>query len=150
MFVYHLPMFMHHLSHHSCRLSLNSVVLPAALEYETSENESKKRRFFFSLTKDLRPHFNTPSTVYCQYGQYSIVQSNVSSVGPSSERNSTVSLTKGPILETLDYTIRIDSTLTFLYFDLYLYSLLSYHTTFIKISCYDQTIGKCFYFFFSN
>ena len=29
---------------------------------------------------------------------------------------------EGPMLETLDYTIRIDSTPTFLYFDLYLYS----------------------------
>ena len=27
---------------------------------------------------------------------------------------------KGPMLETLDYTIRIGSTPTFLYFDLYL------------------------------
>ena len=30
---------------------------------------------------------------------------------------------KGPMLETLDYTIRIRSTPTFLYFDLYLYSV---------------------------
>ena len=29
---------------------------------------------------------------------------------------------EGPMLETLDYTIRIGSTLTFLYFDLYLCS----------------------------
>ena len=29
---------------------------------------------------------------------------------------------KGPTLETLDFTIRIGSTPTFLYFDLYLYS----------------------------
>ena len=29
---------------------------------------------------------------------------------------------EGPMLETLDYTIRIGSTPTFLYFDLYLYS----------------------------
>ena len=29
---------------------------------------------------------------------------------------------EGPMLETLDYTIRIASTSTFLYFDLYLYS----------------------------
>ena len=43
--------------------------------------------------------------------------SNVSSVGPSSERNISFSLTKlqflsdeGPTLETLDYTIRIGST----------------------------------------
>ena len=29
---------------------------------------------------------------------------------------------KGPMLETLDYTIRIGSTPTFSYFDLYLYA----------------------------
>ena len=28
---------------------------------------------------------------------------------------------EGPMLETLDYTIRIGSTPTFLYFDLYIY-----------------------------
>ena len=38
-----------------------------------------------------------------------------------------------PTLETLDYTIRIGSTLTFLYFDLYLYSLPTQHTTFNNI-----------------
>ena len=42
-----------------------------------------------------------------------IVWSNVLSIGPSSERNS-----KGPMLEMLDYAIRIGSTPTFLYFDL--------------------------------
>ena len=31
-------------------------------------------------------------------------------------------LCEGPMLETLDYTIRVGSTPTFLYFDLYLYS----------------------------
>ena len=39
----------------------------------------------------------------------------------SSERN------QGPMLETLDYTIRIGSTPTFLYFDLYLYSAYAAH-----------------------
>ena len=33
----------------------------------------------------------------------------------------------GPMLETLDYTIRIGSTQTFLYFDLYLYSAYAAH-----------------------
>ena len=32
-----------------------------------------------------------------------------------------------PMLETLDYTIRIGSTSTFLYFDLYLYSAYAAH-----------------------
>ena len=34
---------------------------------------------------------------------------------------------EGPMLETLDYTIRIGSTATFLYFDLYLYSAYAAH-----------------------
>ena len=46
--------------------------------------------------------------------QYSKRGFNIKEV--SSERN------EGPMLETLDYTIRIGSTPTFLYFDLYLYS----------------------------
>ena len=33
------------------------------------------------------------------------------------------------MLETLDYTIRIDSTPTFLYFDLYLYSTYAAHSS---------------------
>ena len=43
---------------------------------------------------------------------------------------------EGPTLETLlDYTIRIGSTATFLYFDLYLYSAYSAHSfvTFIHL-----------------
>ena len=34
---------------------------------------------------------------------------------------------EGPMLETLDYTIHISSTPTFLYFDLYLYSAYAAH-----------------------
>ena len=34
---------------------------------------------------------------------------------------------EGPMLETLDYTIRTGSTPTFLYFDLYLYSAYAAH-----------------------
>ena len=37
------------------------------------------------------------------------------------------SLTKGPMLEMLDFTIRISSTPTFSYFDLYLYSAYAAH-----------------------
>ena len=44
-----------------------------------------------------------------------IVKSNVSSVDPSSERKHD----EGPTLETLDFTIHIGSTPTFLYFDLW-------------------------------
>ena len=38
---------------------------------------------------------------------------------------------EGPMLETLDYTIRIGSTPTFLYFDLYLYSAYAAHFVYI-------------------
>ena len=39
---------------------------------------------------------------------------------------------EGPTLETLDHTIRIGSTPTFLYFDLYLYSVYTQHSAFIS------------------
>ena len=41
---------------------------------------------------------------------------------------------EGPMLETLDYTIRIGSTQTFLYFDLYLYSAYAAHYVYFNIS----------------
>ena len=50
-----------------------------------------------------------------------IVKSNVSSVGPWFLSD------EGPTVETLDYTIRIGSTQTFLYFDLHLYSAYAVH-----------------------
>ena len=61
-----------------------------------------------------------------------IVTSDVSSVGPSSERkhSSCFCSDEGPMLETLDFTIHIGSTPTFSYFDLYLYTLPTHHTTF--------------------
>ena len=37
------------------------------------------------------------------------------------------------MLETLDYTIRIGSTPTFLYFDLYLYSAYAAHYIYFKL-----------------
>ena len=40
---------------------------------------------------------------------------------------------EAPTLETLDYTIRIDSTPTFLYFDLYLYSGYGAHYIYLFI-----------------
>ena len=39
---------------------------------------------------------------------------------------------EGPMLETLDYTIRIGSIPTFLYFDLYLYSAYAAHDVYCK------------------
>ena len=48
---------------------------------------------------------------------------------------------EGPMLETLDYTIRIGSTPTILYFDLYLYSAYAVHYVYIyPISC---AVYKC-------
>ena len=64
-----------------------------------------------------------------------IAWSNVSSIGPSSERNRKIIFLflsdEGPMLETLDHTIRIGSTPTFLYFDLYLYSANAAHYVYI-------------------
>ena len=42
---------------------------------------------------------------------------------------------EGPMLETLDYTIRIGSTLTILYFDLYLYSAYAEHYVYFLCVC---------------
>ena len=55
-----------------------------------------------------------------------IVYSNVSSIGPFLSD-------EGPMLETLDYTIRIGSTPTILYFDLYLYSAYAAHYVYFKV-----------------
>ena len=44
------------------------------------------------------------------------------------------------MLETLDHTIRIGSTPTFLYFDLYLYTLPTQHTTFIRVILVSELI----------
>ena len=43
-------------------------------------------------------------------------------------------LDEGPMLETLDHTIRIGSTPTFLYFDLYLYSAYPYAGHYVYIT----------------
>ena len=75
----------------------------------------------------LKPRFNAVLPIR-------IVKSNVSNVGPSSESILAVFNVfllflsdEGPTLETLDLTIRIGSTPTFLYFDLYLYSAYAAH-----------------------
>ena len=54
------------------------------------------------------------------------------------------SLTKGPMLETLDYTIRIGSTLTFLYFDLYLYSAYVAHYVYFNLDIWYYILHTCF------
>ena len=43
---------------------------------------------------------------------------------------------EGPMLETLDYTIRIGSTPTFLYFNLYLYSAYAGHYVYMNYTVY--------------
>ena len=74
---------------------------------------------------------------------------DVSSVGPSSERNrkkfsfiffpNLFPPDEGPTLETLDFTIRIGSTPAFSYFDVYLYSTYAAHCVYIcsSIACLD-------------
>ena len=54
------------------------------------------------------------------------------------------SLTKGQMLETLDHTIRIGSTPTFLYFDLYLYSAYAAHYVYYRsprFACQHQHLS---------
>ena len=58
------------------------------------------------------------------------VKSNVSSVDPSSERNMFLSH-EGPTLETLDFTMRISSTPTYLYLDLHL-NTAAYYVCYLK------------------
>ena len=76
-----------------------------------------------------RAHFIRYKSKYEKVGVLliRIVKSNVSSVlflFLSDE---------GPMLETLDYTIRIGSTPTFLYFDLYLYSAYAAHCVYYTL-----------------
>ena len=47
-----------------------------------------------------------------------------------------------PMLETLEYTIRIGSTPTFLYFDFYLYSAYAAHYVYLYIAIYSNCIEK--------
>ena len=49
---------------------------------------------------------------------------------------------EGPMLETLDYTIRIRSTPTFLYFDLYLYSAYAAHFPVSLLTTFSFTSGR--------
>ena len=47
---------------------------------------------------------------------------------------------EGPMLETLDHTICIGSTPTFLYFDLYLYFAYAAHYVYIYIYIYHKLL----------
>ena len=44
------------------------------------------------------------------------------------------------MLETLDHTIRIGNTPTFLYFDLYLYSAYAAHYVYYDLDMFDQAL----------
>ena len=59
-----------------------------------------------------------------------------------------------PTLETLDYTIRIGSTPTFLYFDLYLYSAYAAHYIYLSYIIYIYYIViillYCILFYIDN
>ena len=50
---------------------------------------------------------------------------------------------EGPMLETLDYTIRIGSTQTFLYFDLYLYSAYVAHYVYYTVAAVSVSPPPC-------
>ena len=50
-----------------------------------------------------------------------------------------------PMLETLDYTIRIGSTPTFLYFDLYLYSAYTAHNVYINAWSVENKVSMQWY-----
>ena len=52
------------------------------------------------------------------------------------------------MLETLDYTIRIGSTPTFLYFDLYLYS--AYAAYYVYFNIFDSLFYAAAHYFFLN
>ena len=72
-----------------------------------------------------------------------IVKSNVSSVGPSSERIMGLSLWRSTYtLETLDSTIRIGSAPTILYFDLYLNTAYAAHYVYLTRT---QICGACLF-----
>ena len=49
---------------------------------------------------------------------------------------------EGPMLETLDYSIRIGSTPAFLYFDLYLYSAYAAHYVYLAMHVYISYLSR--------
>ena len=61
---------------------------------------------------------------------------NVEAIKITSQQHSD----EGPMLETLDHTIRIGSTPTFLYFDLYLYSAYAVHYIYNTPHCRDEDL----------
>ena len=55
-----------------------------------------------------------------------------SALPPDTDLHEDLPSDEGPTLDTLDYTIRISSTPTFLYFDLYLYSAYAAHYVYMS------------------
>ena len=49
---------------------------------------------------------------------------------------------EGPMLETLDFTLRIGSTPTFSYFDLYLYSAYAVHYVYFTIGIIGTVLER--------
>ena len=74
-----------------------------------------------------------------KYEKFDVLKSNVSTVGPFVREKHG----EGPTLETLDFTIRIGSTSTFSYFDLYLYS--AYACSTLRLYIITSAKRLCFY-----
>ena len=71
----------------------------------------------------------------------------VSSVGPLSVH---VLSDEGPTLETLDFTVCIDSTSTFFYFDLYLHTAYAAHYVYFTIKFVGFNSQNCSYKMLTN
>ena len=79
----------------------------------------------------------TIRSAYCQYGWYGLTfralalrQKETGPIFVREKQDDKLS-DEGPMLETSDHTIRIGSTPTFLYFDLYLYSAYAAHYVYV-------------------
>ena len=91
---------------------------------EIKQRESKVKDRKVKQCKERKGAYIRKKSKYKKVGvlPIRIVKSNISSVGPSSERIMFLS-DEGPTLQTLDFTFHIGSTPTLLYFDLYLEGL---------------------------
>ena len=81
----------------------------------------------FFLPGDTWKSLGVPNFYKTKYKKVGVLPIRiVSSVGPSSERNMILS-NEGPTVETFDFILRMGSTPTFLYFDLYLNTAYAAH-----------------------
>ena len=95
------------------------------------------RKMFLSPRRESNPQ---PS------GFYEVYKSKYEKVGvvPMALRQRETGFNEGTTLETLDFTIRIDSTPTFLYFYLYLYcAYAAYHVYFISRK-HEESMKKAY------